>query len=178
MESTIVTVNDLKNFTSIGENVDPELLFPHLLIAQQLYLQPVLGDALYDDIVSRFDNNQLTGDTQTLYEGFIIPSLAYSAWYSVAPFLQYKTQRVGINTQGSDVLTPVSIDELNIYLTKVNNFKDYYLSRLEKYLVANIDLFPLFRQNDVKEMNGSGIYLGFRSRFPYNTPDSDDSLCY
>jgi hypothetical protein len=175
MESTIVTVNDLKNFSSIGENVDPELLYPHLLIAQQLYLQPVLGDALYNDIVSRFDNSQLTGDTQTLYEQYIIPALAYSSWYSVSPFLNYRTQRAGINTTSSDVLTPVTPEELNIYLSKVENFKQFYLDRLEKYLVTNATLFPLFRQNDVKEMNGSSIYLGYTDNpkgAAYWAPDS------
>jgi hypothetical protein len=161
MESTIVTVNDLKNFSSIGENVDPDLLYPHLLIAQQLYVQPVLGDALYNDIVSRFDNNQLTGDTQVLYEQYIIPAVAYSSWYSVSPFLNYRTQRAGITTTSSDVLTPVTPEELTIYMGRVENFKQFYLDRLEKYLVTNATLFPLFRQNDVKEMNGSSIFLGY-----------------
>ena len=163
MESTIVTVNDLKNFSSIGANVDPELLYPHLLIAQQLYLQPVLGDALYDDIVSRFDNNWLTGNTQTLYEQYIIPALAYSSWYSVAPFLNYKTQRAGLQTTASPDSTPLTPEEMTTYLGKVNNFKDFYLSRLEKYLVTNKTLFPLFRQNDVRESNGSSIYLGYKT---------------
>lgn len=163
MESTIVTVNDLKNFTSIGENIDPDLLFPHLLIAQQLYLQPVLGDALYNDIVSRFDNEQLTGDTQSLYELYIIPALAYSAWYSAAPFIAYKTQRTGISTHSSDVLTPVTTDELSIYVDRVNNLKLYYLNRLEQYLIDNASTFPLYRQNTVNQSSGGQIYLGYQT---------------
>jgi len=163
MESTIVSVNDLKNFTSIGENIDPELPFPHLLIAQQLYLQPVLGDALYNDIVTKFDNNELTGDTQTLYEMYIIPALAYSAWYSVFPFLNYKTQRTGISTHTSDVLTPITVEEMSIYNERVNNFKTYYLNRLEKYLIDNATLFLLFRQNDVNQSSGGSIFLGWKT---------------
>lgn len=163
MESTLVTVNDIKQYTSIGSQVDPEVIFPFILLGQQLYVQPVLGDALYNDIISRFDNNQLTGDTQTLYEEYLISAISYSGWYAAAPFLNYKTQRSGISTQSSDVLTPVTPEELDIYLTKVNNFKDYYLNRLEKYLVANSTLFPLFRRNDIIESNGSTIYLGFKT---------------
>ena len=163
MESTIVTVNDLKNFTSIGENVDPDLLFPHLLISQQLYIQPVLGDALYNDIVSRFDNQQLTGDTATLYEQYIIPALAYSAWFSVAPFLNYKTQRTGLATQGTDVLTPITPEEFGIYNSRVENFKTYYLNRMEQYLIDNSTTFPLFRQNNVNQSSGGSFYLGYKS---------------
>jgi len=176
MESTLVTVNDIKQFTSIGNQVDPDVIFPFLLIGQQLYVAPVLGDPLYNDIISRFDNNQLTGDTQTLYEEYLISAIAYSSWYAATPFLNYKTQRSGISTQSSDVLTPVTPEEINIYLTKVNNFKDFYLNRLEKFLVANATLFPLFRQNDVSESNGSSIYLGYKYRFPYTTKN-DNLYC-
>jgi len=168
MESTIVTTNDLKNFTSIGENVDVDLLFPHLLIAQQLYLQPVLGDALYSDIVTRFDDEQLTGDTQTLYEQYIIPAVAYSAWFSVAPFLNYKTQRTGLSTQGTDTLTPITPQEFGIYNARVQNFKTYYLNRLEDYLIANDDLFPLYRQNSVVQSSGGQFFLGYKTKSKRN----------
>jgi hypothetical protein len=163
MESTIVTIDDLKKFTSIGDNVDPELLFPHLLIAQQLYIQPVLGDALYNDIISRFDNNQLTGDTQTLYENYIVSAIAYSAWYSASPFLSYKTQRTGIQTANNNDFNPLSVDELNLYLSKVNNLKDFYVNRMEEYLIANATIFPLFREDNIKASNGSSIYVGWKT---------------
>lgn len=175
MESTIVTVNDLKNFTSIGENVDENLLTPFLLISQQMELSPVLGTALYDDIVSRFDNNQLTGDTQTLYEYYIVNSVAYSAWAQAAPFLNYKTQRTGLSTQATDVLTPLTPEELTIYITRVNNFRTYYLNRMEDYLIANKELFPLFRQNNVNQSSGGSFYLGYKTkskRNPYWDKDS------
>ena len=164
METTLVTVPDLKNFTSIGDNVDPDLLFPHLLIAQQLYLQPVLGDALYNNIVSRYDNQQLTGATGTLYTEYIISALAYSAWFSVAPFLNYKTMRTGIAVQSTDVLIPVSPEEFSIYNSRVENFKTYFLNRLEDYLIDNSTLFPLFRQNSVNQSSGGSLYLGYRTK--------------
>ena len=181
MESTIVTVNDLKNFTSIGENVDPEILYPHLLISQQLYIENLIGSSLYNDIVSRFDNQQLTGDTQTLYEEYIIPAVAYCAWYSAAPFINFKTQRTGISTHSSDVLTPVTPEEFAIYSKRVNNFKTYYLNRLEDYLIANKTLFPLFRQDKVNKNTGGQIFLGYKSVShvaPYwDGPNTDSDDC-
>ena len=168
MESTIVTTTDLKNFTSIGDNVDPELLFPFLLIAQQLYVQSVLGDALYNDIISRYDNEWLTGDTQTLYENYIVPAVAYSAWYCSAPFINYKTQRSGISTTTSDVMTPVSPEEFNIYSQRVRNFMDYYLKRLEDYLIANKTTFPLYCEQDTPSQGGGQIFLGYNHKRPAN----------
>ena len=115
MDSILCTIEDLKRLTSLSENIDPDLLWPHVLISQHLYIQNVLGDALYGDIVSRFDNEQLTGDTQTLWSEYIVPALGFCSWYSAAPFLNYKTQRTGLSTQGTDTLTPITVDEFSIY---------------------------------------------------------------
>lgn len=178
METCIVTPVELKKFTSIGENIDCDLLIPHLLIAQQLYLEPVLGCALYNDIISRYDNNWLSGDTQTLYEQYIVPALAYSAWYSVSPFLNWRTNRNGINTQGTDTLTPVVIEEFSMYLSKVENLKAFYLNRLEHYLKCNKTLFPLYCANTVQQSNGGSVYLGYKTnpkRAPYWDKNGFDS---
>jgi len=164
MESTIVTSVQLKALTSISDNLDVELLNPHLLIAQQLYVAPVLGDALYSDIISRFNNNTLTGDTLTLYEEYIVPAIAFSAWFSSAPFLNFKTQRAGIQTLSSPDNTPVTVEELSLYIARVQNLKDFYCDRLNKYLITdNYVKFPLFRSDDtpVYSNKGSGLYLGF-----------------
>lgn len=164
MESTLITTTDLKKITSISENMDVELLQPHLLIAQQLYVQPVLGDALYNDIITRFDNQTLTGDTWTLFEDYILPAIAYGAWFSAAPFLNYKTQRAGIQTLASPDNTPVTVEELSLYIARVENYKNFYCQRLNDYLVEdNYVKFPLFRSdNTPANMNkGTGLYLGF-----------------
>lgn len=163
MESCIVSTNELKNLTSIGQNLDCELLTPHLLIAQQLYLEPVLGCALYNDIISRYDNNWLTGDTQTLYEEYLVPAIAYSAWYSLSPFLNWRTSRNGINKSGTDTLQPIEIQEFSMYSSKVENLMRFYLKRLEDYLKCNKDLFPLYCQNIAEVGPGGSIFTGWNT---------------
>lgn len=165
MESTIVTAEQLKTLTSLSQNIDCELLNPHLLISQQLYIEPVLGTALYNDIISRYDNNALTGDTQTLYEDYIVQAIGFAAWFSAAPFLNYKTQRAGIQTLSSPDNTPVTVEELSLYIARVETMKNFYLDRLRDYLYANQTLFPLYRSSDSQQVSkGGGIYLGYRRR--------------
>ena len=169
MESTIVTTEQLKQLSSLSQNIDPELLQPHLLIAQQLYVAPVLGTALYDDIVKRFDNQTLTGDSLNLYEEFIVPAIGFGAWFSASPFLAYKTTRAGIQTQsasdGANVaLTP---EELSLYIARVENLKDFYCQRLNQFLIKdNYNNYPLFRGDDtpIESSKGGALYLGFGHR--------------
>jgi hypothetical protein len=169
MESTIITAVQLKNLTSLSENIDVELLNPHLLIAQQLYIAPVLGTALYDDIVKRFDAQTLTGDSLTLYEEYIVPAIGFSAWYSAAPFLAYKTTRAGIQTMSASDGANVALipEEMAVYIGRVQNLKDFYCQRLNKYLIDDkYQKFPLFRSNEtpVESNRGSSLYLGFKRR--------------
>jgi hypothetical protein len=163
MESCFATPVELKKFTSIGQNIDCELLIPHLLIAQQLFVEPVLGCALYNDIVSRYDNNQLTGDTQILYEQYILPALAFSAWYSASPFLNWRTSRNGIGVSGTDSVTPVTIEEFSMYLSKVENLMRFYLKRLEDFLICNKITYPLYRQNAAEISPGGSIFTGWNT---------------
>ena len=165
MESTLVTVEQLKALTSISETMDCELLQPHLLIAQQLYVAPVLGDALYNDILSQFDANTISGNTTTLLDEYITPAIGFASWFSSAPFLAYKTQRSGIQSLASPDNTPVTTEELSLYIARVENYMDFYLSRLQKYLDDNETLFPLYRSGDSQEVSkGGGIYLGYGKR--------------
>jgi hypothetical protein len=167
MESTLCTVPQLKALTSLSQNLDCELLQPHLLIAQQLYIQPILGDPLYNDIVSRYDNQTLTGDSLTLYEDYIIPAIGFAAWFSSAPFLHMRTQRAGIQTLASPDNTPVTVEELSLYIARVENYKNFYCQRLNDYLVEdNYTKFPLFRSDDTPQNlnKGSSFYLGFDKR--------------
>jgi len=165
MESTIVNSVQIKNLTSISQTIDPELLNSHLLISQQLYCAEVLGQALYQDIITRFDNQTLTGDTQVLYEEYIVPCIAYGAWYSVSPFLAYKTNRAGIQTQGSADTVAATPEEMSLYITRVENLKNFYSKRLNDYLIAdNYVKFPLFRSDKtpINNNKGGGLFLGFK----------------
>lgn len=164
MESTLITTVDLKKLTAISENMDVELLQPFLLISQQLYVAPILGTALYEDIVTRYDNQTLTGDTWTLFEDYILPTIAYGAWFAAAPFLNYKTQRAGIQTLSSPDNTPVTVEELSLYVARCETLMKFYQDRLNDYLVEdNYVKFPLFRSDDtpVNLNKGSSFYLNF-----------------
>lgn len=169
MESTIITAVQLKQLTSLSQNIDVELLNPHLLISQQLYVAPILGTALYDDIVNRYDNQTLTGDSLTLYEEYLVPAIGFSAWYSSAPFLAYKTTRAGIQTQSASDGANIAVtpEEFSLYMTRVMNFKDFYCKRLNDYLINdNYVKFPLFRSDDtpIQNSKGGSLYLGFKRR--------------
>lgn len=161
MDSNLVTTEQLKNMTAIGLNIDCELLSPHINIAQNLYIYPILGKCLYEDLLTNFDANTLSADYQTLLDDYITPALGFASWYNAAPFLHIRTSRNGLNKSGTDTLEPVVLEEFSMYLSKVENFSRFYLKRLEDFLICNKTTYPLYRQNDAEISKGGSIFTGY-----------------
>lgn len=164
MKSTIVNAELLKQFTSISDNIDCDLLNPFLQIAQEMNIAPILGEDLYNDIVSKYENNAFTGTCdEELYTEYLIPSIGYSALYSAAPFLHWRLQRNGLMKHGTDTLVPVDLDEFTKYSERLDNLKNFYLRRLEKYLCEHSDCFPLYQAPCNPQSKGvGGIFTSFQ----------------
>ena len=58
----------LKAETVISENVDPKILIPTIKEAQNIYILPLLGTNLYNDLVTNVSANTLSSAYITLSE--------------------------------------------------------------------------------------------------------------
>ena len=161
MKSNLTSTEKLKTLTAIGQNIDCELLQSHLNIAQEIYIAPILGDCLYEDLVTNFDANTLSADYQTLLDDYITPAIGFAAWYNAAPFLHMRTSRNGINKSGTDTLSPIELSEFSMYMSKVENMMKFYLKRLEDYLNCNKAKFSLYCQNSSEVNFGGSIFTGW-----------------
>jgi hypothetical protein len=159
-DTTIITINDIKEVTSISNNIDVEQLEPFLMTSQDLHIRPILGDALMDAVISSVG----TGGTDytTLVENYILKALAYASWHSAAPFLHMKTQKKGIVKQNSDNSDNIDINEFGIYSERIESTMTFYLRRLKEYLDDNKELYPLYSaSSQINPSNSSSIFLGF-----------------
>jgi len=163
MEDTLlITIEDIKNVTSISDNVDVSILEPFLATSQDMYIRPVVGDSLMDAMIA----SVASGGTQyqALIDNYILKALAYSTWFSAAPFLHFKTHKKGIVVQSSDNSTNVTPEEFSIYVQRIENNQTFYLRRLKDYLDTSAAkaLYPLYATTDqINPSNSSSIFLGF-----------------
>ena len=161
MEDTVlITIDDIKQVTSISENIDTQMLEPFLFNAQEIYIRPICGDALMNAMV----DDVATGGTtySELINNYIIYALSYASWFSAAPFMAYKTEKKGIVKQSSDNSDNLDTTEMSIYLQRIENMMTFYLSRLRTYLDDNSSTYPLYcKDDDILPSNSSSIFLGF-----------------
>ena len=159
-DTTLIQIEDIKNVTSISDNIDVAMLEPFLFNAQEMYIRPVCGDALMDAMLASVASGG-TGYT-TLIDNQVLYALAYCTWYSAAPFLNFKTQRKGIVTQSSDNSTNVTLDEFGVYTSRIESMQTFYLRRLREFLDDNDTTYPLYaKDDDITPSSSSSIFLGF-----------------
>lgn len=161
--NTFINKEDLIKNTQISNNVDAELLVPHIIIAQDMYITSILGEALSTELLDQIEAGSISGHNYTLWQEYIIPAASYYTWYSAAPFMAFKTHRSGIIRQTTDNSESTSMEEFSYYVKRVEKTAIHYATRLETYLHDNADNFPLYRRFCGKSQvnKGGGLYLRY-----------------
>ena len=162
----LITPQEVKENTSMGGNVDVNK-FKHLLNdVEVLVLEPTLGTALYDRIVSDFEENSLAGDYLTMFNDYIKPLL----WHSVyAHFLRdgiVLVRNTGIYENAPENGSIADIENIKYLSKNASSKADVYINRLERFLCdVNVPEYRNNQENDYdidpQDVNTvSGWYFG------------------
>ena len=111
---------------------------------QELYILPIIGTALYDELKTQVRTNTLTSVNQTLLFEKINPALMWHVLSKGAHIFTYKIRNKGIVTQTSDNATPATISEIDRLVKQFESFAQTYSERLTKYLIENSTTYPLY----------------------------------
>ena len=161
-----LSINNLIELTTIANSVDPDFLIPYVRIAEEMYVEDVLGNALTSRLKNEILAYALTGNSKTLVERYIIPCSAFYTWYEASMFLNFKTISKGIVKQSSDTSENVTKEEFDLYRTSIKEKAIFYRKRLLEFLNDNKTSFPEWKNSSTNEINTSktenanGVYLG------------------
>jgi len=164
----LIGKSDFEPYLQVSVNLkDERHLAPHILQAQNLDIKPVLGNALYTDLVKNYtDTNyqellnggEYVKDGKTLsFQGL----KAAIASYSYARYI-YARNAVdtpfGMVTKTSDYTTAVDAKTLTQVANFARNSGEHYLQEVVAYLNDNTDEFPLWTGSCGNRMNGKRSY--------------------
>jgi hypothetical protein len=133
----LMSVDILKERTAVHSNIDDKLLYPEIKAAQDLFIHPKLGTALYNKLVSDITSSgTTTGTYKTLLDDYIIDTL-YNYVLSALPIaLPYQFWNKGVlRKQGDNTELPTMSELVDIS----NFYKDraeWYCERMVNYLKA------------------------------------------
>ena len=155
----LISIDRLKEFSVVNENVDSKLIEPTIINVQELYLYDVLGKDLYNEIITEVNASSVSATNQTLLNDYIEPYLINKVISEAVIDLNFKIRNKGIQTNSSDNGQPVGLTELSQMQGKYNNIAEGYKTKMRNFLLDNGTDYPLYLPKNNHSTIG-GIYVG------------------
>jgi len=113
----LITPQQVVAKTPLGGNIDFDKIVPCIEDAQITDLEPLIGQFLYDKIITDFENDDLDGLYLTLYNDFIIDFLIRASAKNLLLVLAYQISNGGVykhTAENSESVTKSEIDYLMV----------------------------------------------------------------
>ena len=138
----------IKHRTIIHGNTDPKLIYPDIKVAQDMYILPILGTALYDKLQTALNDGSIPRDGsaptdaaylpyKALLDNYILDALQYYTMAELPTSMSYQFWNKGVvRKQGENTDLP-SMSELIDISNKYRDRGQWYANRLRVYLIQN-----------------------------------------
>jgi hypothetical protein len=138
-----ITENYLKDKTPITRNIDAADITPFIYTASDMYMKDILGSYFYEDILNKYNTQNLNPD-ETVLVSLVQPAIAWYAASFAVKGVHYSLRNKGIQLQDGENSTAASQNEVVMTAKDYKQTGDFYTERLRKYLILNKDLFSVF----------------------------------
>jgi len=163
--NTLINEKYLKEFSPIPLNYNSKEVQNYIKIAEQIWLEPILGYHFYQELIYQVKNNQVSEENSTLFVEALYPLLGYAVALEALPFIWSHISEVGItlgHSENSDSLSLKDMTYIEGHLRRqVEVRKDFLI----KFLCEHQESFPLF-DNCKCECNGCCSAKGLNTPNP------------
>ena len=149
---TLITEEYFKTYSPISDNYNIKDIKPYFHVAEKLWIEPIIGTPLYEELLDEVEKDEVTPENATLLLN-IYPLLAFAITYESLPFVGYHLSQVGITKGKSEISEPVSINDVNYISTQLRNQCETMKKLLKKFLDENAEHYPLYYADDNVECN-------------------------
>lgn len=151
MRNYFISETALKDSTILNENVDPKLIAPAIIEAQDIHIQTIIGSLLYDAIDTMIGNRSISGTTNSAYklllDDYIQPALKYYTLAELVLPMSFKLMNKSIAARSSDNANPISSDDFALVRETFMSKAEWYGARLMYYLMDHRDTYPEYLNN-------------------------------
>lgn len=154
-----ISVQNIKDRTGLHANVDEKLVLPEIKTAQDMYILPALGSALYNQLQTAVEGNTYTNEETTLLDDYIADCLVYYVMSELPMGLSYQFYNKGLLRKSGENTENPSMQDMIDVANRYRARAEFYKQRMIKYLKQNNVLYP--------------NYLNFGSGIDSIKPDND-----
>ena len=144
----------IKKDTALGGSVDDNIIMPYILLAQDMFILPVLGTDLDAKLKSDIQGGSLADAYKTLVETYIQPALVQFAFAELAPFLRLRFVNNSVVVMGdTDTGSAATYEDLSPIISRSKDAAEFYRQRLIDYLRNNSSSFSEYTSNSGSDLD-------------------------
>ena len=142
INTLLISPEYIKQYSTVGDNVDDGYLTPAIIDSQLMGLQPIVGTMLYDNLCQMVEDNTLTTEYQTLIDNFIAPYLLNKTQAYLCMNLYAKQRNAGMVTYLDTNQQQLDISAVKFIKAEFESKSTFYANRLVDFLTANSSTYP------------------------------------
>lgn len=138
----MIDVPTLKGRMPIHDNVDEKLINPEIKAAQDSYIEPLLGTALFNKIINAIADASISSgplaDYKTLLDSYLVDTICNYVMSELPDGINFQFTNKGVIGKTSENSTQPSISDLYTIVGKYKNRAEHYAKRAKMYLLAQV----------------------------------------
>lgn len=140
----LISEKTIKENSLVSNNVDGKYIQNAIRTAQDISLQPIIGQKLFERLCEGISNDNLNELETELIKTYIQPVLLNAVMSDLVLQLSYKFRNMGtVQTTDTNLILP-SLKDLQYIREDYNNKAAFYMNRLSDYLKANCIKFAQY----------------------------------
>jgi hypothetical protein len=138
----LISTTILKERTGIHGNIDEKLLYPDIKYAQDSYILPLLGTALFNKLQTIIADGTITSNVanvnyKALLDTYIIDAMVYYTLAEMPLSIGYQFWNKGVVRKIGENTENPSMSELVDIANRYKNRAENYANRMKEYIKAN-----------------------------------------
>lgn len=146
-EVLFISENYLKQTSVINDNTDMKILTPTIIWVQDMYVQKLLGQDLFEEIKTQIDTNTVSVNNAYLLDNFLLKIIVNYTLMESTPEFKYRYMNKGLMTKSSDNSQSVDPTELQAEMDRWRSRAEFYSDNLRRYLRVNVATYPKYLTN-------------------------------
>lgn len=150
-KALFITTKDIKRYSVLSGNVDPDKFIYMVEIAQDTEVQNYLGTKLLEKIqaliIAGTINDPANAAYKTLLETYVKPMTIYWALVCYMPFAAYTVANGGVYKHTSESSVTVGKDEVDYLVEKYRDIAQFYTNNFIDFMVYNQNTYPEYNAN-------------------------------
>ena len=150
-KALFITSKDIKRYSILSGNVDPDKFIYMVEIAQDTEVQNYLGtqllEKLQDLILAGTIGLPANAAYKTLLETYVKPMTIYWALVCYMPFAAYQVGAKGVFKGQSENALTVDKDEVDYLVESYRTIAQFYTNNFTDFMVYNQTTYPEYNSN-------------------------------